>query len=260
MTAQISETLRFRGSDRAMCAEPLRPLLDRGHVLPLEEGGCSALWRGYVGEWEVRDDRLFLTGLLLGFGSRVPPDEGLRRAFPDAPTGGVFADWCDDWLRVPDGEELQYVHMGYASTYERDDFLGFRGGRLVYIETAENRENPRSTDFSDRFTSHVIGRELTPQVEAVYGPDEAGFLRAVFDRPDDHLPKLAYADWLEERADPRHELIRWEIGRATATSRKTRPTVAARKRVLRRVKDWLWMKVMGFQLPRDRWGGEELTW
>jgi uncharacterized protein (TIGR02996 family) len=38
-------------------------------------------------------------------------------------------------------------------------------------------------------------------------PDEA-FLQAVVETPDDDAPRLVYADWLEERGDPRGEFIR----------------------------------------------------
>jgi uncharacterized protein (TIGR02996 family) len=38
-------------------------------------------------------------------------------------------------------------------------------------------------------------------------PDEA-FLQAVVESPDDDAPRLVYADWLEERGDPRGEFIR----------------------------------------------------
>ncbi len=37
--------------------------------------------------------------------------------------------------------------------------------------------------------------------------DEA-FLQAIIDSPDDDAPRLIYADWLEERGDPRGEFIR----------------------------------------------------
>jgi len=36
----------------------------------------------------------------------------------------------------------------------------------------------------------------------------AGFLQAILAAPDDDTPRLAYADWLEERGDPRGEFIR----------------------------------------------------
>src|SRR4051812_30955169 len=39
------------------------------------------------------------------------------------------------------------------------------------------------------------------------GP-EAAFLGAILEAPDDDVPRLIYADWLEERGDPRAEFIR----------------------------------------------------
>lgn len=38
-----------------------------------------------------------------------------------------------------------------------------------------------------------------------------GFLRAILARPDDNLPRLVYADYLDERGDPRGEFIRVQI-------------------------------------------------
>src|SRR5437867_9522836 len=37
---------------------------------------------------------------------------------------------------------------------------------------------------------------------------EEGFLRAIIEEPDDVGLRLIYADWLEERGDPRGEFIR----------------------------------------------------
>src|SRR5436309_3103806 len=38
---------------------------------------------------------------------------------------------------------------------------------------------------------------------------EAGFWAAIADAPDDGLPKLLFADWLDERRDPRGDCLRW---------------------------------------------------
>src|SRR5437763_12650008 len=40
--------------------------------------------------------------------------------------------------------------------------------------------------------------------------DDDAFLRAIIERPDDDLPRLIYADYLDERGDPRGEFIRVE--------------------------------------------------
>jgi uncharacterized protein (TIGR02996 family) len=41
--------------------------------------------------------------------------------------------------------------------------------------------------------------------------EEQAFLQAILDNPDDDAPRLMYADWLEERDDPRGEYIRLTV-------------------------------------------------
>jgi uncharacterized protein (TIGR02996 family) len=41
--------------------------------------------------------------------------------------------------------------------------------------------------------------------------EERAFLLAILERPDDDAPKLIYADWLEERGDPRAEFLRMMV-------------------------------------------------
>lgn len=45
-------------------------------------------------------------------------------------------------------------------------------------------------------------------------PDEAAFLQAILAAPDDDAPRLVYADWLEERTDPKGEFIRLQCAHA----------------------------------------------
>src|SRR5262249_60458262 len=60
---------------------------------------------------------------------------------------------------------------------------------------------------------------------------EEAFLRAIRDSRDDDAPRLAYADWLEERGDPRGEFIRvqCELARISADDPR-RPALGARER------------------------------
>jgi uncharacterized protein (TIGR02996 family) len=66
--------------------------------------------------------------------------------------------------------------------------------------------------------------------------DEQAFLSAIMANPDDQTAKLVYADWLQERDDPRAEIVRLKVavetqadGWITARERLTalEPTVAA---------------------------------
>lgn len=78
-------------------------------------------------------------------------------------------------------------------------------------------------------------------------PTDADFLAAIAAAPHDRLPRLVYADWLDERADPRGELIRLE--------EETRERVAwddvlwklkPRRNDLRRQTDADWLKAMDY--------------
>jgi uncharacterized protein (TIGR02996 family) len=54
-------------------------------------------------------------------------------------------------------------------------------------------------------------------------PDDTAFLRAIIANPDDDLPRLVYADYLDERGDPRGEFIRTQVELAQLAERPRRP-------------------------------------
>jgi uncharacterized protein (TIGR02996 family) len=49
---------------------------------------------------------------------------------------------------------------------------------------------------------------LTDRPAVPLPPDELAFVRAILADPADSLPRLVYADWLEDRGDPRGEFLR----------------------------------------------------
>ena len=63
--------------------------------------------------------------------------------------------------------------------------------------------------------------------------DEDALFRAVLADPDDDAPRLVYADWLEERGDPRAEFIRVQCERASLPAADPRAAeLRARERAL----------------------------
>jgi uncharacterized protein (TIGR02996 family) len=87
--------------------------------------------------------------------------------------------------------------------------------------------------------------------------EDRGFIRAILDYPEDFTSWLAYADWLEERADPRAEFLRLMVDR-----RELKPDdplasgVEERLNVLRATLDPAWMLVFDDpQLRNCRGGG-----
>ena len=128
MTAQIAERLRYQGEDVAMYTNPLDNFFAMGGVKPRFELTSTALWRGYVGTWEIVDDRLYLielNGRLVG-----GADASLATFFPDFPDR-VFANWYSGTIRIPQGKQLKYVHMGYDSAFERDLYFELERGVVV---------------------------------------------------------------------------------------------------------------------------------
>jgi len=119
----------------AMCTTPLAYYFEFGGTRPAFAQQSSALWRGYVGTWEVRDARLYLIGLSGSLEDGTPAT--LRTLFPDFPDR-VFAHWFSGIARIPQGKLLEYVHMGYGSKYERDLLLSFEKGVLQETQIRVN--------------------------------------------------------------------------------------------------------------------------
>ena len=135
MTAQIAESLLYEGEDLAMCTNPLSDYFAVGGFAPRFQSNCTALWRGYVGSWEIVDDRLYLISLngTLEDGT----DASLATIFPEFPDR-VFAHWYSGTIRLPQGKQLEYVHMGYGSTFERDLFLDLERGVVKNTRVRHN--------------------------------------------------------------------------------------------------------------------------
>jgi uncharacterized protein (TIGR02996 family) len=71
-------------------------------------------------------------------------------------------------------------------------------------------------------------------------PHEA-FLQAIVANPDDDMPRLVYADWLEERGDPRGEFIRlqWTVAQLPAGPERRELEARARYLLGRHEREWL---------------------
>jgi len=61
MTAQEREMLYYNGKTYWLATEPLKQLFDlMGDDRPVLVSGSTSCWRGYVGTWEIENDKLFL--------------------------------------------------------------------------------------------------------------------------------------------------------------------------------------------------------
>lgn len=139
MTAQAYEVLHHQGRTCQMASLPLSLYFALAGVRPDFRFRSTALWRGYVGIWEVVDDRLYLVGIRGELGTGEPL--ALETVFPGYPDR-VFAHWYSDVARVPQGRLVDYRHLGFASQYEADLLLTFEKGVLTSSEHRRNLAIP----------------------------------------------------------------------------------------------------------------------
>ena len=123
MTAQVHEKLIFEGEERTMAFCP--PIPENRHrcfgLPPL----TTACWRGYVGTWEINNGLFYLVAINEQF------------CLPDGEP--ILADWFSGTLRIPKGDILQYVHMGFGSVYEQEEHVKIEKGVVVATRIIDNR-------------------------------------------------------------------------------------------------------------------------
>lgn len=165
MTAQFAETLIYQGESVSLLSNPLNDYFSLGGHNPGFQSTSTALWRGYLGTWEIVNDRLYLIEL------RATLESGeeayLESVFPGF-HDRVFAHWFSGKLRIPQGKQLEYVHMGYSSTYERDVLLTLQNGVVVKQEIRHN-----GVGDEDAPEGYSIGGMTTwPSRKANHGDDQ----------------------------------------------------------------------------------------
>jgi hypothetical protein len=147
-TGQDADNIIYKGTERMLFSNPLKDYYrgDPGRrpnfmVKPLTMS--SGNWRGYVATWEIVGGKLFLTKVDSWFCSGSTKESchqvALSELFPGKVSNQrVYAEWYSGELRVPDGELLQYVHMGYGSTYERDLIFNVKKGVVSGPKVIDN--------------------------------------------------------------------------------------------------------------------------
>src|SRR4051812_5741405 len=73
---------------------------------------------------------------------------------------------------------------------------------------------------------------------------ENAFIEAILEAPSDDFSRLPYADWLEERGDPRGEFLRVEVALFDHPSSDTHDALETRRRELLKVLDPEWVDLV----------------
>lgn len=179
-TAQHPDRLIYQGDTLPLFTNPLEQYFSESHPRPdsLFCIASSACWRGYIATWELRSDSLFLRSIQVSYDGLLGALHqaslvDLSSVIEGASAGGpVFAHWFSGTLYIPRGKMLEYVHMGYASLFEKELFLEIRGGRLVRTRVLDNTKTftPFTSDKELMFLCEYLYRNLdSVQSEALEG-------------------------------------------------------------------------------------------
>ena len=131
-TGQITEKIYINGVRCDLLSLPIEcdDLLSVkvGELVP--DGYVNTgLYRGYIGEWELKENKLYLRKIILGYTEKTVPTDVLNRVFaPYCTNEGILASWLTGFLRVGKGEMLVYDDFWEACTYEHEMFLTIKDG------------------------------------------------------------------------------------------------------------------------------------
>ena len=125
MTTQVKERIIIDGEKYPLLNALSLPEDDT--KIKQKEGPIStrtSCWRGYVGTWEIRDDKLYL----------IEFSSGMYDVLANLP---VLADWISGTAKVATGE-VKASSSWDIETYETETHLTFENGLLVKTENIKN--------------------------------------------------------------------------------------------------------------------------
>lgn len=132
MTLQASEIIFINEEKCSTRDEPLNIYIENLKIKPSFHYPTTACWRGYIGTWEVKDDKLYLIDLI-GYLNQYIQDKqkevGLDYLFPDE--NEVFAEWYTGEIKVDKGEIIGINETTYRWIFEESISLKIIKGLLV---------------------------------------------------------------------------------------------------------------------------------
>ena len=149
-TGQVGDSLIWNGDILTVFSNPLELRQDIDALRPILFGDKetdinSACRRGYIAEWTIVDNELYLTNIYSCnyYQDSIKADLGVLFG-QNYNNGKVKALWVTGTLLIPKGKLIYYVHSGYDSFYETELILTFEKGELVDQKEYDNSKSHKS--------------------------------------------------------------------------------------------------------------------
>lgn len=137
-TGQIPDRLILNGKTHYINTNPLERFFEKFPKKRIMNSRVStSCWRGYIATFEISNDKLFISSIITQ-NYDYDKSQKIWKTIDIDVTTKVFSpgdkricDWYTGCLILPEGEVVNYVHMGYASTHERYQLIKIRNGTIV---------------------------------------------------------------------------------------------------------------------------------
>ncbi len=135
-TAQQSDRIIYNGKKYALFNNPLEEYFDKyPDKRPKNDILSTSNWRDYIATFEIRNNSLLLKDIEIEVSDTSSGNENdlkyqsiLNEVFPD--TTQIKIDWLTGMLVLPYGKIVNYVHLGYGSTFNNYILLEIDKGNL----------------------------------------------------------------------------------------------------------------------------------
>jgi len=131
-TTQFEDMIYLEGQKHSLFSLPLEQYYGPGNPRPKFRAPHTALWRGYVGIWEIKGGVLYLKDIQAW---TQQGEVGLEALFPGQ-KGPVAATWFTGKLKIPQGKVLK-VYVPYP-IHEKYLMITVEQGRVVGQEIIDN--------------------------------------------------------------------------------------------------------------------------
>jgi hypothetical protein len=145
-TAQYPDKIIYNGKEYYLHSNPLEAFF-KTNPDKRPKGGIrsTALWRGYVATYEIRNNQLYVKDIeieCIDTSSKESFNYKWKSVFNEVfPNQKEFkVDWLTGLLVMPYGKLLNYVHMGYGSTYKNYILLEIDKGDLKKERQFKHKE------------------------------------------------------------------------------------------------------------------------
>jgi hypothetical protein len=133
-TAQTPDVVILNGREYMAFTNPLEAyLVLHPELRPRTNIVSTGCWRGYVATFELDYERLLLTRVDVDRRETSVGDDEYENVLSEVFPGKrrVFADWYTGYIVLPMGEQVEYVHLDYARSYERYTLLKIERGVMT---------------------------------------------------------------------------------------------------------------------------------